>query len=390
MKLQPINTCYNYKFYNNNVSYLPSNTSINNKPAISDSKNLSMPKLNRSNIIYFTSNINNNPNKRYNLNGKNILITGGTGTIGNHLIETLFEEYNPNKVIVFSRDEMKQHTMKIQNKDNKKIEYIIGDVRNYEALNRAFKNVDVVIHTAAMKHVPICEENPEEAVMTNIDGARNIIRAALNNNVDRVFALSSDKASSPSNLYGATKFVSEKLFNSANKYSEEGGTKFSCVRLGNVLGSRGSIIPLFKEQSKNGNLKVTHPEMTRFFMTPKQASQLILSSVEIMDGGEVFIPKLKTTKIMDLAHRIAPENDIDIVGIRQGEKLHEEFISDVDAKTSIELDDRYVILQPDVYEDFEQVWKDATPVAEDINYNTANQNYLMNNDDLDELIGQYI
>lgn len=375
---------YNYNYYPQLSIVKSGNTRLPYKHEVS------LPSINRNNIIYFTSNIKDNPNKRYNLNNKTILITGGTGTIGHYLIEKLFQDYNPQKVIVFSRDEMKQHTMKIQYKDNKKLEYIIGDVRNYDALDRAFKNADVVIHTAAMKHVPICEENPQEAVMTNIDGAKNIIKAALNNNVDRVFALSSDKASSPTTLYGATKFVSEKLFNHANNYSGETGTKFSCVRLGNVLGSRGSIIPLFKEQSRTGNLKVTHPDMTRFFMTPEQASDLILSSIEIMDGGEVFIPKLKTTKIIDLAHRIAPDRGIDIVGIRQGEKLSEEFISDVDAKTSIELDDRFVILSPDKFKNFKSTWKKAKPLANGMNYNSSNQQYMMNNEDLDKLIKRYI
>jgi len=376
-------------FYNFN--YYPS--VVNPKQKMNNSANIQkasvMPKLNKSNILYFTSNIKENPNKRYNLNDKTILITGGTGTIGNYLIEELFENYNPKKVIVFSRDEMKQHTMKIQNKYSKRLEFLIGDVRNFESLNRAFRNVDVVIHAAAMKHVPICEENPEEAVLTNILGAKNIINAAINNNVDRVFAISSDKASSPTTLYGATKFVSEKLFNHANNYTDNDGTKFSCVRLGNVLGSRGSIIPLFKEQSKKGNLKVTDPEMTRFFMTPKQASDLILSSIEIMDGGEIFIPKLKTTRIMSLAKRIAPDKGIDIVGIRQGEKLSEEFISDVDAKNSIELGDRYVIMQPDKFNKYNEIWKNAKRVSKDITYNSSNEKYMMNDKDLDELISQY-
>lgn len=375
---------YNYNYYS---SFITQNQQMNS--SIEFQPSFVIPKLNKSNILYFTSNIKDSPNKRYNLNNKTILLTGGTGTIGNYIIEELFKNYNPKKVIIFSRDEMKQHTMKIQNKDNKRLEFVIGDVRNFEALNRAFRNVNVVIHAAAMKHVPICEENPEEAVLTNILGAKNIINAAINNNVDRVFAISSDKASSPTTLYGATKFVSEKLFNHANTYTDNCGTKFSCVRLGNVLGSRGSIIPVFKEQSKNGNLKVTDPEMTRFFMTPKQASDLILSSVEIMNGGEIFVPKLKTTRIMALAKRIAPDKDIDIVGIRQGEKLSEEFISDVDAKSSIELDDRYVIMQPDQFNKYNEIWKNAKQVPKDINYNSSNEKYMMSDKDLDELISQY-
>ncbi len=349
----------------------------------------SMPRLYSGNIIYFNPSFGKTDNiheKKYDLKNKTILITGGTGTIGNYLIDSLFRDYSPKKVIVYSRDEMKQHVMKFKNNKNTKLSYIIGDVRDEQALERAFKNVDVVIHTAAMKHVPICEENPEEAVKTNIDGARNIIKAALNSNVKRVLAVSSDKASSPSNLYGATKFVSEKLFSNANKYSEEDGPKFSCVRLGNVIGSRGSIIPLFKEQSKSGVVKVTDKNMTRFFMTPKQASDLILSSIEIMNGEEVFIPKLKNTSILELAKQVAPDAKIEYIGARPGEKLDEDFISPVEEKTSLDLQDRYVILTKEAFNEHSNLWQEGKVLKDNYKYSSSNKEFKMTEEDLKELI----
>ena len=354
-----------------------------------------MPRIGRSSIIYFTSNINfgeqnKNPQKKFDLNGKTILITGGTGTIGNYLINSLFENYSPKKVIVYSRDELKQHVMKQKNRENQKLEYIIGDVRDEKALQRAFRNVDAVIHTAAMKHVPFCEENPEEAVKTNIDGARNIINAAIDNDVKRVLFVSSDKASSPSNLYGATKFVSEKLFNHANKYTEDGGPRFSCVRLGNVLGSRGSIIPLFKEQSKSVTIKVTDKDMTRFFMTPKQASELILTGIEMMNGAEIFIPKLKNTSILELAKQVAPDAKVEFIGARPEEKLDEDFISPVEEKNTLELEDRYVILPQEDFKNRKKLWNNAKALPENYNYSRKNTKFKMNSDDLKTLINQYV
>ena len=376
------------QYHQNNVSH---NNSQNNcatyKPKQLQSRNL--PYLNSNNILYFTpafGQLKNGHIKKFNLNGKTILITGGTGTIGNYLINTLLENYSPEKIIVYSRDEMKQHVMKMQNKNKSKLCFIIGDVRDEEALSRAFKNVDVVIHTAAMKHVPICEENPEEAVKTNIDGARNIINAALKNNVQRVLAISSDKAASPSNLYGATKFVSEKLFTNANKYSQKEKTIFSCVRLGNVVGSRGSIIPLFREQAKSGTIKITDKDMTRFFMTPQQASNLILSSIEIMNGAEIFVPKLKNTSILDLAKQIAKNAKIQYIGARPGEKLDEEFISKVEEKNTLDLNDRYAILTKDAFENRSTLWREGKELKKDYNYSSSNIDFKMTEKELKELI----
>lgn len=387
-KLTNSNTIRLTQYRHNNYSGIPAgNNCATLKPTNMQSRNL--PYLNSDNILYFTPSfgqIKSGHIKKYDLNDKTILITGGTGTIGNYLINTLLENYSPRKIIVYSRDEMKQHVMKIQNKDKSKLSFVIGDVRDKEALNRAFKNVDVVIHTAAMKHVPICEENPEEAVKTNIDGARNIIDAALNNNVQRVLAISSDKAASPSNLYGATKFVSEKLFANANKYSPDAKTLFSCVRLGNVVGSRGSIIPLFREQAKSGTIKITDKDMTRFFMTPRQASELILSSIEIMNGKEVFVPKLKNTSILSLAKQVAKDAKIEYIGARPGEKLDEEFISKVEEKNALDLKDRYVILTNDAFENRTKLWSEGKELKKDYNYSSSNVDFKMTEKELDELI----
>ena len=392
MKIQAIKS---YTYANIGTNNRNNPPEINSKPDNISKSPSEMPRIGRSSIIYFTSNINfgeqnKNPQKKFDLNGKTILITGGTGTIGNYLINSLFENYSPKKVIVYSRDELKQHVMKQKSRENQKLEYIIGDVRDEKALQRAFRNVDAVIHTAAMKHVPFCEENPEEAVKTNIDGARNIINAAIDNDVKRVLFVSSDKASSPSNLYGATKFVSEKLFNHANKYTEEGGPRFSCVRLGNVLGSRGSIIPLFKEQSKSGTIKVTDKDMTRFFMTPQQASELILTGIEMMNGAEIFIPKLKNTSILELAKQVAPDAKVEFIGARPGEKLDEDFISPVEEKNTLELEDRYVILPQEDFKNREKLWNNAKALPENYNYSSKNTKFKMNSDDLKTLINQYV
>lgn len=347
-----------------------------------------LPPLYSGNILYFTPSFGqrNIHEKKYDLKDKTIVITGGTGTIGNYLIDSLLKNYSPKKIIVFSRDEMKQHVMKNKNNKNEKLSFVIGDVRDETALERAFKKADVVIHTAAMKHVPICEENPEEAVKTNIDGARNVIKAALNSNVKRVIAVSSDKASSPSNLYGATKFVSEKLFTNANKYTDDDGVKFSCVRLGNVVGSRGSIIPLFREQSKTGTIKITDKNMTRFFMTPAQASDLILSGIEIMNGAEIFIPKLKNTSIMELAKQVAPDAKIEYIGIRPGEKLDEDFISPVEEKSALDIKDRYVILPKDSFDTMKKLWKEGKELDSNYNYSSSNSYFKMSEKDLKKLI----
>lgn len=272
-----------------------------------------------------------------------VLVTGGTGSFGRKFAQIMLREYHPRRLVVFSRDEAKQHDMRTAGFDHDSLRYFIGDVRDADRLRRAFKGVDVVVHAAALKQVPACEYNPIEAVMTNIMGARNVIDAALDCGVQRVLAMSTDKATAPINLYGATKLVSEKLFVQGNSYSTLEGTRFSCVRYGNVVGSRGSVVPLFKEQRKSGRLTITDPRMTRFWITLDQGVRFVISCIERMQGGEVYIPKLPSMNILSLAQVMAPECTIDHIGIRPGEKLHESMISEDESRQAVELDDRYVI-----------------------------------------------
>ncbi len=272
-----------------------------------------------------------------------VLITGGTGSFGRKFAEIMLREYHPRRLIIFSRDEAKQHDMRVSGFDDESLRYFIGDVRDVDRLRRAFNNVDIVVHAAALKQVPACEYNPIEAVMTNIMGARNVIDAALDAGVKRVLAMSTDKATAPINLYGATKLVAEKLFVQGNSYSAAEGTRFSCVRYGNVVGSRGSVVPLFQAQRKSGRLTITDPRMTRFWITLEQGARFVISCIERMQGGEVFIPKLPSMNILDLARVMAPECAVDYIGIRPGEKLHEAMISEDEARQTVELDDRYVI-----------------------------------------------
>jgi UDP-N-acetylglucosamine 4,6-dehydratase/5-epimerase len=282
------------------------------------------------------------------LNGKSILITGGTGSFGKKFVQVLLEHYKPERLIVFSRDELKQFEMS-QKWNIKKypcIRYFIGDVRDRDRLNRAFRDVDYVVHAAALKQVPAAEYNPEEAIKTNILGAMNIIDAALNNNVKKVLALSTDKACNPVNLYGATKLCSDKLFTAANVYRGfDKKTVFSVVRYGNVLGSRGSVVPFFTERAKTGSLPITDPRMTRFWITLDQAVHFVVKVLEISKGSEIFVPKIPSMKIIDLANAIAPECSHEIVGIRPGEKLHEVLIGEDEGRNATEYKDCYVIRQ---------------------------------------------
>lgn len=279
----------------------------------------------------------------FDLHNKDILITGGTGSFGRKCARILLEEYSPNRLIIFSRDELKQHEMRVEGFQDSRLRYFIGDVRDVARLRRAMVGVDVVIHAAALKQVPACEYNPIEAIQTNVDGARNVIEAALDNRVHRVLALSTDKAVNPVNLYGATKLVSEKLFVQANAYRGGDPIRFACVRYGNVVGSRGSVIPLFKAQKKTGRITITDSRMTRFWLTLTQGVHFVLRSIEKMQGGEVFVPKIPSMRITDLAEAIAPGCSIEHVGIRPGEKLHESLVSEDEARHSLELDGSFVI-----------------------------------------------
>jgi UDP-N-acetylglucosamine 4,6-dehydratase len=281
-------------------------------------------------------------------NNANILITGGTGSFGKKTVKTLLERYKPNKVIVFSRDELKQYEMSQIFPDNEYdcMRYFLGDVRDPERLYEAFHNVDYIIHAAALKQVPACEYNPFEAVKTNVLGAQNIIRAAIDQKVKKVIALSTDKAASPVNLYGATKLCSDKLFIAGNSMSGDSATIFSVVRYGNVVGSRGSVIPFFLKQKNEGKLTITDARMTRFSITLQQGVDFVLDNLKRMHGGELFVPKIPSYKILDVARATAPEAEIEVIGIRPGEKLNELMISEDDARKTLEFED-YFLIQPD-------------------------------------------
>jgi len=274
-----------------------------------------------------------------------VLITGGTGSFGNKFIEVMLRDYQPKKLIVFSRDELKQHEMRqiYSDSGDSSLRYFIGDVRDVDRLRRAMNGVDVVVHAAALKQVPACEYNPIEAVLTNVMGAKNVIEAALDMGVKKVLALSTDKAVNPVNLYGATKLVAEKLFVQANAYRGTGPTRFSCVRYGNVVGSRGSVIPLFLKQRRYGKVSVTDARMTRFWIMLEQGVRFVIRCIEQMHGGEVFVPKIPSMNIMDLVKAISPECQVEYTGIRPGEKLHEVLVSDDEARHAVELDDMFVV-----------------------------------------------
>ncbi len=278
-------------------------------------------------------------------NNKNILITGGTGSFGKKYTKILLENYKPNKIIIYSRDELKQYEM-AQEFDSSIMRYFIGDVRDEDRLNTSMNGVDFVIHAAAMKHVPIAEYNPMECIKTNIHGAQNVINASIKNRVEKVIALSTDKACNPVNLYGATKLASDKLFIAANNIVGIAPTRFSVVRYGNVVGSRGSVVPLFKKLIANGakELPITDEKMTRFWITLEDGVKFVLKNFERMQGGELFIPKIPSMKITDLAATLAPNLPTKIIGIRPGEKLHEIMISADDALHSLEFSDHYVIM----------------------------------------------
>ena len=283
-------------------------------------------------------------------NDKVVLITGGTGSFGKKFTEIVLSRYKPRKLIIFSRDELKQYEMQKRFSVDKypSIRYFIGDVRDKERMYRAFNNIEYVIHVAALKQVPAAEYNPFEVVKTNILGAQNVINVAIDQGVKKVIALSTDKAANPINLYGATKLCSDKLFIAGNSYVGRDNTIFSVVRYGNVAGSRGSVIPFFLKCRETGMLPITDPRMTRFWITLEQGVKFVLKCLEEMVGGELFVPKLPSMNILDLAKAIAPECKTDIVGIRPGEKLHEVMIPKDDARRTLEFDDHYVI-QPDFF-----------------------------------------
>jgi UDP-N-acetylglucosamine 4,6-dehydratase len=316
-----------------------------------------------------------------------VLVTGGTGSFGKKFTEIMLKEYGPKKLIIFSRDELKQHEMRAGGFDHPNLRYFIGDVREVNRLQRAMHGVDVVVHAAALKQVPACEYNPIEAVLTNVMGARNVIEAALDSGVRKIMALSTDKAVSPINLYGGTKLVAEKLFIQANAYSGSGPTRFSCARYGNVVGSRGSVIPLLMEQRKNGKVTITDSRMTRFWITLEQGIRFVVRCIEQMHGGEVFVPKLPSMNIMELVKAVAPDCEIEYIGIRPGEKLHESLISDDEARHTLELDDRYIVQPLHSWWQVEN-WAKGKPVSDGFRYSSDTNTRWLTVDELKRIVAE--
>lgn len=279
------------------------------------------------------------------LAGKTVLITGGTGSFGKAFVKRVLADDEIKKLVVFSRDELKQFEMAEQI-NSPKLRYFLGDVRDYQRLLQATDGVDVIIHAAAMKQIPAAEYNPMEAIKTNVIGAENIVNAAIQNGISKVVALSTDKAANPANLYGATKLCSDKLMVAGNILAGSRGTKFACVRYGNVLGSRGSVIPFFLERAKEGSLPITDERMTRFWLTIEDGVQFVLDSLERMHGGEIFVPKIPSFKVTDVARVVCPDVPTRVIGIRPGEKLHEIMITEDDSNYTYEFDDHFAILSP--------------------------------------------
>ncbi|MFC3079453.1 UDP-N-acetylglucosamine 4,6-dehydratase (inverting) [Phenylobacterium terrae] len=328
------------------------------------------------------------------LDGKVILVTGGTGSFGRRFIDTVLTRAKPRKLIVYSRDELKQHEMQIDLAERygqerlRSLRFFLGDVRDRERLTLALRGVDVVIHAAALKQVPAAEYNPSECIHTNVLGAENVVWACLTNRVKQVVALSTDKACNPINLYGATKLASDKTFVAANNLSGDIGTRFSVVRYGNVVGSRGSVAPLFQRLIANGakELPITDARMTRFWITLNQGVDFVLSSLEIMRGGEIFVPKIPSMKMTDLAAALAPELPVKIIGIRPGEKLHEMMISSDDARTTVDLGDRYAIEPAFAEYERKKFGNGVKPVPDGFSYSSDTNDEWLSGDGLLEML----
>ncbi|MBF0595050.1 MAG: UDP-N-acetylglucosamine 4,6-dehydratase (inverting) [Candidatus Omnitrophica bacterium] len=323
------------------------------------------------------------------INNKTVLITGGTGSFGKRIVQILLAKFKPKKLIIFSRDELKQFEMAQKFSAHKYpcLSYVLGDVRDKERLMQVFKGVDYVIHAAALKQVPAAERNPEEFIKTNVLGAMNIIDACLENNVERVVALSTDKACNPINLYGATKLCSDKLFTAAGFAGAEDGTRFAVVRYGNVLGSRGSVVPFFKERVKTGVLPITDANMTRFWITLDQAVYFVLESLKRAKGGEIFVPRIPSMKITDLATAVGPKCKQEIVGIRPGEKIHETLLSEDEARNAMMFEDCFVVQPNVVLRDGLSKGK-GRPCPEGFKYNSGDNDAWLSVTELRKLIDQ--
>jgi len=318
-----------------------------------------------------------------------VLVTGGTGSCGRKFVEIMLTDYHPAKLIVFSRDELKQHEMRAAGMDHPSLRYFIGDVRDQDRLRRAMQGVNIVVHAAALKQVPACEYNPSEAILTNIMGGRNAIEAALDTGVEKVMALSTDKAVSPINLYGATKLAAEKLFVQSNAYAGGKGTRFSCVRYGNVVGSRGSVVPVFLRQRQSGVITITDDRMTRFWLSLEQGVRFVIRCIEIMQGGEVFIPKIPSMRVIDLANAIAPGCKVERIGIRAGEKLHEVLLSEDEARHAVELEDMFIVPPPEGLW-FGHDWdKRGTHLAEGFTYASNTNRQWLNAEEIQRIVESF-
>ena len=319
------------------------------------------------------------------LNGKSILVTGGTGSFGQRFVRRLFRNHRPRRVVIYSRDELKQFEM-AQDLRYPELRYFIGDVRDLERLKRALANIDIIVHAAALKQVVAAEYNPIECIKTNVLGAENVINAAIDCGVELVIGLSTDKAVNPINLYGATKLCSDKLFVAANNLGAAGGTRFAIVRYGNVIGSRGSVVPYFRKCAENGEVTITDPGMTRFWITMEQGAAFVERSISLLRGGEILVPKLPSMRIVDLAAAIAPNCEQKVIGIRPGEKLHELMVPHDEARHTLEFDDYYLI-QPDSAQwnyDPSPVYGEerGQPVAADFEYSSGTNNHWLSIDEL--------
>ena len=318
-----------------------------------------------------------------------ILVTGGTGSFGQKFTEIVLHKYRPKKLIIFSRDELKQHDMRqrFSDEEHQVMRYFIGDVRDKERLYRAFEGVDIVIHAAALKQVTACEYNPLEAIKTNIDGTKNVIDAAIDKGVKRVLFVSTDKAVNPINLYGATKLCAEKMITQANAYAGKGGTRFSTCRYGNVIGSRGSVVPLFITQRERGKITVTDPQMTRFWITLRQGVAFVIQCLDKMHGGEIFVPKIPSMSIEDLARAIAPGCTIDHIGIQPGEKLHESLISRDESRHALALEDMFIIQPMHQYWEASN-WVDGQPLPNGFKYSSNLNDQWLTVEELQKMIGE--
>lgn len=320
----------------------------------------------------------------YSLSGKSLLITGGTGSFGKAFVKTALERLKLKKLVVFSRDELKQFEMQ-QRFKAPELRYFIGDIRDADRLHRAFDGIDVVVHAAALKQVPTAEYNPFEAIKTNVLGAENIINEAIDSGVERVIALSTDKAANPINLYGATKLCSDKLFVAGNAYVGSKRTRFSVVRYGNVVGSRGSVIPFFLNRRKTGVLPITDQRMTRFWITLQQGVEFVIDCLQRMHGGEIFVPKIPSMNIMDVAAALAPECRTEVVGIRPGEKLHEIMVPEDDARTTVALEDRFVIMPAFPWFE-ESLYREGKPCPPGFSYSSEKNDRWLTKDELLKMV----